>query len=81
MHFRENSMINSAEFRDQKLFISAKNGSKVLPAIVTVLEKHSIHMNSISIRPPSLEDVFIYLTGKNLDENGREPVVPRRPEE
>ena len=27
-------------------------------------------MNSISIRPPSLEDVFIYLTGKKLDDSG-----------
>lgn len=67
---RENSMIISVDFHDQKLFISAKNGSRVLPAIVAVLEKHSITMTSISIRPPSLEDVFIYLTGKKLDDNG-----------
>jgi ABC-2 type transport system ATP-binding protein len=67
---RENGMIISVEFRDKKLFISAKNGSKVLPAIVAILEKHSIWMTSISIRPPSIEDVFIYLTGKKLDDTG-----------
>lgn len=65
---RENPLITSVDFHDRKLFISAKNGSRVLPAIVAILEKHSIWMTSISIRPPSIEDVFIYLTGKKLDD-------------
>jgi ABC-2 type transport system ATP-binding protein len=62
----ENSLVNSVEVKGQKLIISAKNGSRVLPAIVTVFEKFSIPMTSISIRSPSLEDVFIHLTGKKL---------------
>jgi ABC-2 type transport system ATP-binding protein len=66
---RENPLISAVEFRDRKLYISAKNGSAVLPAIVAVLEKQSIWMTSISIRHPSIEDVFIYLTGKKLDED------------
>jgi ABC-2 type transport system ATP-binding protein len=78
----ENSLVNSVEVKGQKLIISAKNGSRVLPAIVTVFEKFSIPMTSISIRSPSLEDVFIHLTGKKLDEGGNEeakPVNGRRP--
>lgn len=67
---RDNSLIISVEFKNQKLVISAKNGSGVLPAIVAILEKYSLPMTSISIRPPSLEDVFIYLTGKKLDGEG-----------
>lgn len=66
----ENSLITSVDFRDRKVFISAKNGSRILPAIVAVLEKYSITMTSISIRPPTIEDVFIYLTGKQLDGGG-----------
>jgi ABC-2 type transport system ATP-binding protein len=60
-------LIISVEYKNQKLFISARNGSKVLPAIVAVFEEHALPMTSISIRPPSLEDVFIYLTGKGLE--------------
>ena len=67
---RNTRMIMSVEFRDRYLDISAQNGSMVLPAIVAILEKNSIPMTSISIRRPSLEDVFIYLTGKKLDEGG-----------
>lgn len=59
--------VTSAAAQGQKLYISARNGSRVLPAIVALFEDGSFPMTSISIRSPSLEDVFIYLTGKNLD--------------
>jgi ABC-2 type transport system ATP-binding protein len=75
---RDSNLINTVEFRDQKLYISAKNGSQALPAIVGILEKYSVSMASISIRPPSLEDVFIYLTGKKLDAGGEEKPADRR---
>jgi ABC-2 type transport system ATP-binding protein len=71
---RTTGLIHSVEYKDQKLLISAQNGSRVLPGIVAVFEKYAIPMTSISIRPPSLEDVFIYLTGKDLSggTNGNE---------
>ncbi len=76
---RENGMIISAGYRDNTLHISAHNGSSVLPVIVAMLDRHSISMTSISIRRPSLEDVFIYLTGKKLDEgNNNEPISGSR---
>jgi ABC-2 type transport system ATP-binding protein len=67
---RASGLIHTAEYKDQKLIITAQNGSKVLPGIVAVFEKYAIPMTSISIRPPSLEDVFIYLTGKDLSGGG-----------
>jgi ABC-2 type transport system ATP-binding protein len=66
---RKNSQINSVEIKQQKLIISAKNGSKVLPEIINIFEKFSFPMTSISIRSPSLEDIFIYLTGRKLDDS------------
>ncbi len=65
---RKNTQINSVEAKQQKLVISAKNGSRVLPEIIAVFENFSLHMTSISIHSPSLEDIFIYLTGRKLDE-------------
>jgi len=64
---RQDGLINSVEVKEQKLVISAKNGSRVLPAIVAIFEKFSLPISSISIHSPSLEDVFIYLTGRKLD--------------
>jgi ABC-2 type transport system ATP-binding protein len=77
---RTTSLVNSVDVKDNHLHISAKNGSRVLPAIVLIFEKFSVPMTSISIRSPSLEDVFIYLTGRKLDEggNGQAPPAGRR---
>ncbi len=79
---RENQLVNSAEFKNNTLNISAKNGSRVLPAIINVFDGYSLPMNSISIHSPSLEDVFIYLTGSKLDSGTNEGAKPggrRRP--
>ena len=73
---KENTTLNSVEVKGQKLIISAKNGSKLLPEIVAVFEKFSTPMSSISIRSPSLEDVFIHLTGKKLDDGGNHEAKP-----
>ena len=64
--------ITSAEQKKQKLIITAKNGSRVIPAIFSVFERSGIPVTSISVRSPSLEDVFIYLTGRKLDEGNNE---------
>ena len=67
---RAYDFVISAEVKEQKLFISARSGGTVLPAILAILERYSVPMTTISIRSPSLEDVFIHLTGKNLSDGG-----------
>ena len=68
---RASDFVLSAEVKDQRLFISARSGSTALPAILAVFERYSVPMTSISIRSPSLEDVFIHLTGKNLSDGAQ----------
>jgi ABC-2 type transport system ATP-binding protein len=76
-----NSLVNSAEIQGNQIVISARNGSKVLPALISSFEEYSVPMISISIHTPSLEDVFIYLTGSKLDEGtggDTKPITGRR---
>jgi len=68
--------VTSAEEKRQKLVVTARNGSGVLPKIFAVFEKNGVPMTSISIRSPSLEDVFIYLTGRKLDDGNNETARP-----
>lgn len=60
----------SVEVKGQTMLISAHAGSSLLPQILADFNRLSIPVRSISIRSPSLEDVFIYLTGKKLDGSG-----------
>ena len=60
-------LVKSVEAKDNRVIIHALNGSRVLPALIAVFERFSMPMTSISIRSPTLEDVFIHLTGRKLD--------------
>jgi ABC-2 type transport system ATP-binding protein len=78
---RTNPLVNSAEIQGNNIVISARNGSKVLPELIAIFDDRSMPMNSISIHIPSLEDVFIYLTGSKLDAGGagdQKPAAGRR---
>lgn len=66
---KSHSSVVSAEIKGQKISISAHDGSRLLPTLLEDFEEHSIPVTSVSIRSPSLEDVFIYLTGRKLDES------------
>ncbi|MEN6396830.1 MAG: ABC transporter ATP-binding protein [Methanoregula sp.] len=64
---RKISLVNAVSVVEHTVTISATNGSQVIPAILAIFENYSIPIISISIRSPSLEDIFIYLTGKGID--------------
>ncbi len=67
---REHPKVVSAEVKGQTMLISAHEGSSLLPVLLADFEKYAIPVTTVTIRTPSLEDVFIYLTGKKLDEPG-----------
>ncbi len=75
---RENSLVNAVSVLEQKLTISATNGSSLVPTLFALFERFSVPVRSISIRTPSLEDVFIHLTGKKLDSGGEGASAPGR---
>jgi len=75
---RESGLVTSLEVKESSIRIHARNGSSVLPAIIRIFERFSIPMTSISIHSPSIEDVFIYLTGRKLDSGNGEPAAPQK---
>jgi ABC-2 type transport system ATP-binding protein len=64
---RNREDVRSVEVEEQLLRISVRNGSQVLPVVLADLERYTVKVLSIKIRAPSLEDVFIYLTGTGLE--------------
>lgn len=56
-------------FDDQTLTITlpVKDGSKTLTEVVRALDKAKVDLNSLSLHRPSLDDVFLSLTGKKTE--------------
>jgi len=51
-----------------------KNGKSMLPMIVNMATQNKILIESISLREPNLEDVFLHYTGRTIrEDSSREP--------
>ena len=56
------------ETHNDEVIISVKNADQYVSAIVTILNEHHVPITSIAINKPTLEDVFLSLTGKTIRE-------------
>jgi ABC-2 type transport system ATP-binding protein len=62
-------MTKKAKVHDSTLDISVKSGEKRIPEIMKIAEKEKIMINTISLRKPTLEDVFLHYTGRTIRED------------
>ena len=46
--------------------VTVKNGKSMLPRIVDTATQNKIFIESISLREPNLEDVFLHYTGRTI---------------
>jgi ABC-2 type transport system ATP-binding protein len=54
--------------------VTVKNGKNMLPRIVDTATENKIFIESISLREPNLEDVFLHYTGRTIrEDNTKEP--------
>ncbi len=51
---------------DGKLNVVADEGDKIIPQIIRCADKAGIKIDSVMLKRPSLEDVFIHYTGRSL---------------
>jgi len=63
---REIDGVSSATSVDGSIIVHVKGASSVLPPIVTSAERNGFVVHDLSVAEPTLETVFINLTGKEL---------------
>lgn len=67
---------------DQQVILEVERGEAFVPKLVSILSSapDPVDVHSISLRRPTLEDVFVKLTGRAIrdPEEGNEPATPRR---
>jgi ABC-2 type transport system ATP-binding protein len=76
--------LSGIDKHDGMLDLKVKNADKHIPEIFLVAEKRGVSVNSVHLRKPSLEDVFLRYTGKTIRETettqadrGREMAIRR----
>ncbi|QQR93172.1 MAG: ATP-binding cassette domain-containing protein [Candidatus Iainarchaeum archaeon] len=72
----EEKFVREVKPFDHHLNVVVENGAYAIPKIMELAQKNKWHVDSVSVKEPTLEDVFIHFTGKSLreeegDEKGR----------
>ncbi|MCA1026168.1 ABC transporter ATP-binding protein [Cytobacillus kochii] len=58
--------IRRVDVTDKSLRIISKKGSSILSDLVHAVESEAIHLTNFQMEKPSLEDVFLHITGRTL---------------
>jgi ABC-2 type transport system ATP-binding protein len=61
--------LNQTRIMEGSLAITVRNGKMVMPRIMELATQNNIYVESISLREPNLEDVFLYYTGRTIRED------------
>jgi ABC-2 type transport system ATP-binding protein len=60
--------VKKVDVFDNSLNVTITDGGKNIPKIVRLAEKNRITIDSVMLKRPSLEDVFIHYTGRTIRE-------------
>ena len=58
--------LNQTHIVDNALEITVRNGKAVMPRIMELATQNKIYVESLLLREPNLEDVFLHYTGKTI---------------
>jgi ABC-2 type transport system ATP-binding protein len=59
------------------ILMVTQDGTKVLPTIIDTLRNKGIEISTINLKKPSMDDVFVFYTGKELRDDGAAPARAR----
>ena len=61
--------LNKTHIADGALEITVTNGRTVMPRIIELATQNNIYVESLVLREPNLEDVFLHYTGRTIRED------------
>jgi ABC-2 type transport system ATP-binding protein len=61
--------LNQTNLVDGALEITVRNGKSVMPRIMEIATQNKIYVESLLLREPNLEDVFLHYTGRTIRED------------
>ena len=65
-------MIQGSEIENNNLRVTVENGAKMIPPLLATLTENNLEVVSASANKPTLDDVFLQVTGYRL-EGAEEP--------
>ncbi|MCK4996585.1 MAG: DUF4162 domain-containing protein, partial [Thermoplasmatales archaeon] len=63
---KKESWVKKAKQHDSSLTVGVERGEEKIPLIFEIAQSQDIKIKSISVGKPTLDDVFLYFTGRNI---------------
>lgn len=63
---RELKWVKSLKVQNRVLRMSMEMGERKIPSLLNLAEKNGVKINSVNLHKPSLEDVFLFFTGRKI---------------
>ena len=60
--------VEHVEAHGQELTVSVSNGATLISAVALALDRHGVNVQELTLRTPTLDDVFLQVTGARLQE-------------
>jgi ABC-2 type transport system ATP-binding protein len=64
----DESFVQNATNKDEEIQLIVERGENLVPKVVNIAETNNIRINSIELKHPSLEEVFIKYTGRKISD-------------
>jgi ABC-2 type transport system ATP-binding protein len=64
--YQKDGCANIVTGKQNEVFITVNNGERQIPHILALASQAGIHILSVSLRKPTLDDVFIHYTGRAI---------------
>ncbi len=64
--YQKDGCANIVTGKQNEVFITVNNGERQIPHILALASQAGIHIFSVSLRKPTLDDVFIHYTGRAI---------------
>jgi len=71
---QKESWIKNVKIHDTCLTLGVEKGEEKIPSVIEIAQSLGLKIKSISLSVPTLDDVFLYYTGKNI--RSEEPEAP-----
>ena len=65
--------VKNAKSHDGTIDITVESGERKIPQILSIMENAGVKVDSVSLRKPSLDDVFMHYTGRTIREEEAKP--------
>lgn len=68
--FEDHPFVNEVHFKGECLHLYVEDGTRAMPRVFEVIKANDLVIDSVSLLPPSLDDVFLKKTGRSLRDTG-----------